>query len=433
LEEVDFDLKRLLDGVVMLMSGMASAKGLAIQTDISNDVPTYIRGDSTRLRQILLNLISNAIKFTQEGRISVRVTLLPSSANHVVLGFKVVDTGIGIEPAHVDHLFDAFTQADSSITPRFGGTGLGLNICKRLVEGMQGAIGVESQPGKGSTFHFDASFKSAERPADAETTSQDAISPLRILVVDDDEVNLQVADGLLTQQGHQVVTATSGAKALVKLKGAKFDLVLMDMQMPEMDGPETTRRIRGSDNESSQVPILALTANSSPAHVAQCLEAGMNDHLSKPVRLDELRTKLNEWAGFDDKQPSHEISVERQTPSTLLDTQILQQLCSSIGEERLQELITIFNDSSIQALDDITNAWEKRNYHELAQKAHRLRGSSAALGLTRLAEFAGDTEMAANAQDEQRARHLLGQLATMTSRSVEALQESNCDRTLGSG
>ncbi|MBF0304075.1 MAG: response regulator, partial [Alphaproteobacteria bacterium] len=286
IESVPFDLHRLLGSVVGLMESRAGDKGLALVLDIAPELAAPVAGDPTRLRQILLNLIGNAVKFTDQGAVTVRA--LPGGVRDGVptVRFEIADTGIGIGEAARTRLFTTFAQADGTIARRFGGTGLGLAICKRLVDLMGGEIGVDSVERQGSTFWCVLPLPSARAavPAHAAAAIDVArLPPLRILLAEDNPVNQKVAVGLLARRGHHVSVAADGARALRMVTEAPFDVVLMDMQMPEMDGLEATARIRALAGPVSRIPIVAMTANALKGDDERCLAAGMDGYVAKPI------------------------------------------------------------------------------------------------------------------------------------------------------
>lgn len=290
-EREPVDLDAVLSGVVGLVRPQADEKGLAILVDKGADVPDWVAGDSARLRQILINLVGNAVKFTEAGRIVIAVHRL--SGRPEQLEFRISDTGIGIDEPEIDRLFTAFSQADASIRRRFGGTGLGLAISKRLVEGMGGDIGVESRPGMGSCFHFRLAAPAVAAPLRLPIAV--AARPQRslvLLLVEDNAVNQMVARAVLERAGHVVVLASSGEQALELVGEHTFDAVLMDLQMPGMDGFETARRIRALPMPAGGLPIVALSANVLEIDVARARDAGMNGHIAKPIDPDGLQAVL---------------------------------------------------------------------------------------------------------------------------------------------
>ncbi len=296
LEARDFSLRKEFASTMALYQPLVEKKGLRLESHFPDTLPDTVNGDSTRLRQILSNLLSNAIKFTHAGRVAVNVANAGlRDDGRQGFEFAVRDSGIGIPEARIGRLFKSFSQADSSTTRQYGGTGLGLVICARLCEAMGGSIRVESQAGSGSTFRFTVYLKLATgelelAPLAEEVAVDPQIQP-KILVVDDNPVNRVLAKGLLGKLGITPDLAENGREALARVQSETYDIIFMDVQMPEMDGIEATMAIRAQPLDI-QPYIIALTANAFVSDRERCLQAGMDDFLSKPFRLDDLRAKL---------------------------------------------------------------------------------------------------------------------------------------------
>ena len=311
LEEIEFDLRHCIEESIRSFLYRAKQKALGLSYEISPDTPAWFVGDPLRLRQVLVNLVSNAIKFTDVGSVRVRVQTVSTIENTAELRFEVADTGIGIPANKRRKIFEEFEQADSSTKRRFGGTGLGLAICSRLVHLMHGEIGVDSEEGKGSTFFFNVSLGlPANRPRVSEmiTTAPVVLAAgndeaaqtgplpgLRILLAEDSPANQKLAVGLLKKRGHQVVIANNGKEAYDTFLAQSFDLILMDVQMPEMDGYDATQAIRAAERDS-HVPIVAMTAHAMRGDQERCLEAGMDAYLAKPIRAQALFEVVNRIA-----------------------------------------------------------------------------------------------------------------------------------------
>jgi signal transduction histidine kinase/CheY-like chemotaxis protein len=301
LELVDFPLNEPGDSVVAMFSGALGGKGLTIQQDYNDLARHYFRGDIGRLRQILMNLVGNAIKFTERGGITVRIRIADNvtADQSTRVRFEVIDSGIGIPADTLPRLFESFVQADASITRKYGGSGLGLAICKELVKTMQGEIGAVSEPGEGSTFWFEIPLLYVgAQPA----TAEDAVvadageempqqKSLRILVAEDVLPNQLVARKFLEKLGHRVDIAANGIEALDAVSARPYDLLFMDLRMPEMDGLTATRKIR-EDRRFDELPIIAMTANASQEDVEECREAGMIDFVPKPINFNHLKQVL---------------------------------------------------------------------------------------------------------------------------------------------
>jgi CheY-like chemotaxis protein len=297
LERLPFDLDGVVDAAVLTLQPRAAAKNIEIAVDVTTQFPTFLEGDPSRLRQVLINLVANAIKFTEVGRVEVKVEQESFDTSGVKLRFSVRDTGVGIAPDALDLLFKPFSQGDSSTSRRYGGTGLGLAICRRLVELMGGTIGVESKPGQGTLFYFVVPFLPAVRKDDLEQRSVVRRDPAgyRLLLAEDNPINQIVALGQLDALGFVADAVENGNEVLAALERETYDLILMDCQMPELDGYETSRQIRAREAKGRHVPIIAVTAHAMKGDREKCLAAGMNDYLSKPFRQSDLVATLERW------------------------------------------------------------------------------------------------------------------------------------------
>ncbi|WP_164561708.1 response regulator [Nitratidesulfovibrio vulgaris] len=305
LDSQAFRLRKRLSTLHTMFVHRAEEKGLAFGFRIGEEVPDGLVGDPMRLRQVLVNLLDNAIKFTEQGRVYLDVQLdaaqgaLPAEGEPILLRFSVTDSGPGILESHREHIFERFVQADGSLSRRHRGTGLGLAICKRLATLMGGDITVESAPGSGSTFTFTASFERASFDGAADDRKlarqpQKPVTPARILVAEDHPMNLMFIEKLLAKQGYEVHTVTDGTEVLPALQRERFDLVLMDIAMPVMDGIEATRSVRQAGNmiTDKNVPIIAMTAHAMKGDREQFLAAGMDDYIGKPINSDNLCNML---------------------------------------------------------------------------------------------------------------------------------------------
>ncbi|MDC6170850.1 response regulator, partial [Paucibacter sp. XJ19-41] len=299
-EIIDFELQRVLDDMQLLLEEKCAAKGLTLAIERSPGLPDWLRGDPLRIGQILINYANNAVKFTEHGGVRVRVSERAREGDRLLLRFEVQDSGIGLTAEQQARLFRSFEQADSSTTRKYGGTGLGLAISKSLAELMGGAVGVSSEPGHGSCFWAELWLEIGQasdaqgRRAGPLPSELSALRGARVLLVDDNDLNREMAAELLEGQGLIVVLAEDGQQALDRLDQARFDIVLMDMQMPVLDGLEATRRIRARP-EWAGLPVLAMTANAMRSDRERCLAAGMNDHIAKPIEPDELFAQLLHW------------------------------------------------------------------------------------------------------------------------------------------
>lgn len=303
-ENIAFDFKQIIKDIVVLHSLKSEQHGVSLVQEIDDALPDNLIGDPTRLRQVVVNLVSNALKFTRQGEVKISVEVLKKDSESVDVKVTVSDTGIGIPQSALDTLFNAFTQADGSTTRKYGGTGLGLAIVSQLIEIMGGSLGVESEEGKGSAFWFIANYPCTDEASEAVDQSVNESEPLllkaRVLLVEDNPINQMVAQKMLEKVGLKAVLANNGIEALAALNEQSFDLVLMDCQMPEMDGFDATREIRKLDIKTLQdqrLPVVAMTANVMSGDREKCLEVGMDDYIGKPVQRDHLESVLRKWLG----------------------------------------------------------------------------------------------------------------------------------------
>ena len=401
LEVVDFEVRPVIEQTMHLLRGHADEKGLDLQVSVAHDVPTYVSGDAGRWAQVLANLGSNAVKFTDLGSVTVSVTVARHDAGGTVLETVVEDTGPGIPAEAQLRLFDAFTQADPSTTRRHGGTGLGLTIARQLVDALGGELGLKSESGAGSRFWFTSRFGSATGDAREERGASEGTRPAdapvqRILVVEDNQVNQMVAVGLLESAGYVADVAEDGLEAVAAMAGDHgYAAVLMDCRMPRMDGFTATRAIRAQERVGARVPIIAMTASALQGERERCLEAGMDDFLTKPVDSLRLQRVMRQWT-TDDVRPATAATLEPAAegpdpasdgvPEDTVDVERIEML-----HEMVKDGLSLFQRSSgnfiAHAEDHLTAigaAVAAADAEALMATAHKLKGSALNLGLPRV-------------------------------------------------
>jgi len=396
LETGPFNLANTAHDVCHLLENTAKNKGLELNLHYQTECPQNFTGDAGRLRQILINLTGNAIKFTEQGQVSIDISCIQKDDKQAQLSFKVIDTGIGIDKDVQAILFESFTQADGSTARRFGGTGLGLTISKQLVELMDGQIGIDSTPDKGSTFWFNISLPietSILENVNLQTSLNTSGTPVfsgKVLVVDDVDTNHLVAHALLTQYGLSVGQAYNGEEAINLWQNDDFDMILMDCQMPIMDGYQATKIIRQKEQKTvERIPIVALTANALATERDKCLEAGMDDFLTKPFDEQALINILKNWFETTSTE-NHKSPVSTTTNETviessndILDTEKFNQLSSLFGDD-IKSLINSFITDSSSRIEALKEATEAGNVENIREQVHSIRGICSNVGATGL-------------------------------------------------
>ncbi|MCF6282393.1 MAG: ATP-binding protein [Candidatus Polarisedimenticolaceae bacterium] len=389
----EFCLNDIFQKMTILTASLAKEKGLKLNTHIPNQLTQYrLVGDPLRLEQVLINLIGNAVKFSEQGTITLAVEILKQEAQQIRLQFSVEDSGIGIEPKLQQKLFQPFTQADSSDTRQHGGTGLGLSICRQLVEIMGGEIWMDSIPSVGSTFFFTAEFNPTITLCEIKSTRSKRLTdqPLQlegthVLLAEDDRLNQIIAKKILESYGVQVTVVGNGLRALDAVKQHPFDLVLMDIQMPELNGYQATTEIR-KEPRFKNLPIIAMTAHAMVGEKENCLAAGMNDHFTKPFEPEELKQLLIKWipVRLSQENPHAEIQANLEKLVTHMDKK-----AATISLNTILELAP-------ERLAQLRNALEKSDWETAKREAHTLKGALNIYGSKSLTNLLNEIGNSAN-------------------------------------
>jgi CheY-like chemotaxis protein/HPt (histidine-containing phosphotransfer) domain-containing protein len=418
LEQYPFEIEPMVQGVVDIFVSRLYDKTVALTSQIGQGASGYFMGDPNRLRQVLLNLVGNAVKFTERGSIRVFADVERRDGG-LRLVASVEDTGVGIPAAILPQLFTKFTQADSSTARRYGGSGLGLAICQHIVALMGGRIDVDSTEGKGSRFAFEVPLGACSDEVAAALDRQTAergemaldcrpARQLHILLVEDNLINQQVAVGFLTKLGQLVDVADDALQGIVMLQEGRYDLIFMDLQMPGMDGLAATREIRRLAPPFAHIPIVAMTADAMSGDRGRCLAGGMDDYISKPLKYDQLAALLGRWVdrlavlkSSPDDESSAVVPVPLGEPagdpeaSPLLDREVNASLVDALGAEGFQAMVGLFAQDLGMRLTEIDAAILDGNLPAAAKTAHYLRGAAANLGFIRLAMMIATVESTA--------------------------------------
>jgi len=423
IESVPFSPENLIGNVVELLTPQARAKNIELKFEATPEVDGFFLGDPTRLRQIFLNLIGNALKFTESGYVHIKASKLNNDANDNRLRFSVSDSGIGMSEENVAKLFTKFSQADATITRRFGGTGLGLAICRQLTELMGGKIGVDSELGAGSTFWFEVPLPRSDKASVATATDTPLPSRRasdqagfrgnrqtqprrdgagkRILLVEDNHINQLLASTILNKAGYEVDIAGDGRAAFMSLEDNDYDTILMDVEMPVMDGIEATQMIRNEapTKKKRNVPIIAMTANAMAGDRENYLSSGMNDYISKPMNAARLISLVDRWSsqgGEPASNEAHGSAAEAQNGKAEFDFSELDKLGRNLPAEEMRALVDEFIDDSRAQMKRLADLCAKGDHEGIARIAHEIAGTSANFGAARLAELAQQLKRTAN-------------------------------------
>lgn len=423
-----FDLTELMTDVDTILRPQMAERGLTLTLEIDKDIRGRLQGDPVRLRQVLLNLGGNALKFTPQGTVTIRVERLESDTAGVRLRFSVSDSGIGLSEAEQRAVFQPFVQADDSIGRHYGGSGLGLAISRELVEAMGGSLRVESEKGRGSRFFFELELPLAVRGADEQehTVAVDApLKPCRLLLVEDMEANRVIAAALLERMGHTTVAARDGAEGLALAAQEAFDAILMDMHMPGMDGLETTRRIRALDDpKRAAVPIIALSADAQRSTVESCLGAGMQAFVPKPLRKERLaRTLAQVIAGAESVVDEAPAAASMETATGLIDSAYLAGIRADLGEPIYRQTLATAVRSLRTLAADMECAIAEQDWRRLKDLGHQLKGLAGNYGLSALFQRAQRLHAAAGGGDGGQLARMHAEVAALVEETIRRLDE----------
>lgn len=429
LESTDFNLNDILEELILLLSSKINEKDLKVTTDIYKNSDVFLIGDPTRLRQIFLNLLSNAIKFTEKGEIKIIVSTEKIDNENLILHAAVKDQGIGIPRENLGELFKPFTQLDGSHTRKYGGTGLGLVICKEFITMMGGNISVESEKGIGSSFYFTAKLKKQKYIAVPSITGRsktdtkeivlntnqiDLIkkerSRYKILLAEDNLINQKVALRILSDCGYNVTPVNNGIEVLKILDEKSFDIILMDVQMPEMDGFTATSKIRKSDTASTNIPIIALTAHALIGDKDKCIEAGMNDYVSKPIVPEKFVKVIDKWLNIEIKRGDTGTGSVQGKYEEVFDFAVLDKM--SLGDKEFQvELLGHYRKDLDKRFNRLMEFIQSQNLPKIAAEAHTIKGASFSVGANKIGNIAYSIELTGRQKDLENVNQWMDKLS----------------------
>jgi len=417
-EHIEFNLIKIIKSSIKPFIAEAFTRGVDFKTTIEPDVPVNINGDPVKLRQVIINLVDNAVKFTDTGVIILHVKLLEADDNDsILLGFSISDTGIGIPSDKFETIFHSFYQIDNSRKRKYGGTGLGLTISRHMVNLMKGNIWLESKEGEGSIFYFTARFscRSGEKPVlHTERKHGTDTYAFHILVAEDEIINQNLISTILQKKGCTVKLVNNGIEAMEALKKEHFDMVFMDIQMPVMDGLETTRIIRNSDGHEfeSTIPVIAMTAHVMKSDREKFLSAGMDDYIEKPLNFEEIFKCINR-INKEIEPPMEEI-IDREKALNHVEG----------DAELLEELWEVFTSEGPRIILDLKKAIDEKNCEEIKLLAHSLKGSAEQLGSVLLKGVAFDIEVAGKEENIENAARLYNKLDYEIERFISEIRKS---------
>lgn len=389
-EILDFNIRKLINSITFLFTAEATKKQIHLKVNVDSSVPQIVRGDAGKIRQVMINLIGNAIKFTEKGHIRINVTKDALDKTESILIYSVTDTGIGIAADNLDNIFESFSQADQSIRRDYGGTGVGLAICKKLTEGLGGVIGVDSVLNEYSHFWFSMPFEIGEEKYSYTGNKRKTIliEPLRILVVEDNIILQTVTCSMLELHGHKLTRASNGVEAIKILEQTKVDVILMDIQMPRLDGFETTKVIRNHEDRSIRdIPVIALTVNANDENQGKCKVYGMNDMVAKPLTMNSIARAISTSCGV---KILSEVDISNCIvhKSVYLDEEIVHNNLSSLGKDRFRAILSKAYVSIKDKLNLINELYKSKDYKLISAEAHSLAGLAGGIGFTIVSEMA---------------------------------------------